>query len=102
MPVTAAPKKRERMPDFEPDLLLDFEMPARAVRLGKSTQALVDMDVDPKKPMFFKRPPGIPRTQWGARVSSWMNAARRNGGGTYVRRMVEFENEDGVAVWRLK
>jgi len=82
--------------------MLELEMPRRKTRIGKGTRAIIEMEVNPSQPLFFKRPPDVDLQVWSNRIGSWVAAARRQSRGTYCKRMVEFENEDGVAVWRTK
>lgn len=82
---------------------LDMEIPKRRSRkIGEITQALVDMAVDPTTAAFFARPSDVSSKTFSGRIGSHIaNAKRQNPRSRYTKRMVEFDGEDGICVWRI-
>jgi hypothetical protein len=95
------PKGRAEV-DTDPELL-EMELPRRRVRIGNATRSLMEMDACNDKPLYFKLPVGTTMETWSARIGSWISCARKHKKGyAYAKRMVEFDGEEGVAVWRTK
>lgn len=88
--------------DIEPEKL-SLAIPKRRVRIGASTQALIDMEVNPDEPLFFALPEGETIVKFSSQIGSWIAVARKeNPGSSYAKRMLDFAEGEGIGVWRTK
>lgn len=83
--------------------ILTMEIPKRRVRIGLVTRALMEMEVSKSEPLFFALPEGLDMVKFSGQMGSYIASARKFvDGSSFSKRMVEFAEGDGIAVWRLK